>query len=132
MSKRGLGSRSAWAGGAAAMVLAFAPGSAGASCIVKVDDPTVHRTRTGDRIIVGAGVRGTDCKEKKILFVRLRHHRRLWPDETVAEMHFTVSNARLPVSYVCRGAGVQTFFTEAWVQGDDKHKSRYKKFDACG
>ena len=131
MSKQGLASRLAWIGGAAALALAFAPGSARASCYVKVDDPTAQRI-AGKRTILGAGIRGADCKEAKILFVRLRHHRRLWFDETLAEARFTVTNAKLRVRYVCKGAGVQTIFTEAWVQGEDKHQSRYKKFDACG
>ena len=105
MSKQGLASRLAWVGGAAAMVLAFAPGSAGASCSVKVDDPTVHRTRTGDRIIVGAGTRGSDCKEKKIFIRPLAPS----PDAVVRrdcwhEVHFTVTNGTLRVKYA---AGAQ-------------------------
>jgi hypothetical protein len=79
----------------------------------------------------GVGKRGTDCKEKKIFIVRLRHHRTLWFDEMLAEVHFTLTNAKLGVRYVCKGPGVKTIFTEAWVQGEDKHKSNYKKFEAC-
>ena len=79
----------------------------------------------------GVGKRGTDCKEKKIFIVRLCHHRTLWFDETLAEVHFILTNAKLGVRYVCKGPGVKTIFTEAWVQGEDKHKSNYKKFEAC-
>jgi hypothetical protein len=132
MSKRGLASSLAWIGGGlVAMGFVFSPGSAWASCTVSVEDPLAYRI-AGQRTIVGAGKRGTVCKEKKILYVRLREHKRLWPDKTLAEVHFTLSNAKLGVRYVCRGAGTKTIFTEAWVQGDTKYKSRYKEFDACG
>ena len=43
---------------------------------------------------MGAGTRGSDCKENKIFIVRLRHHRTLWFDETVAEVHFTSGTER--------------------------------------
>lgn len=131
MSKQGLASRLAWIGGGLALVLMFAPGSAWAACYVTAEDPVAARI-AGQRTIVGAGKRGTDCKEKKIVFVWLREHKRLWPDKTLAEVHFTLSNAKLGVRYVCRGAGTKTIFTEAWVLGDTKYKSRYKEFDACG
>jgi hypothetical protein len=98
---------------------------------VSVDDPTAHRIAR-QRTIVDAGKRGTDCKEKKIFFVRLREHKTLWFDKTLAEVRFTLSNAKLSVRYPCRGAGTKTIFTEAWVQGDTKYKSRYKEFEACG
>jgi len=56
----------------------------------------------------GVGKRGTDCKEKKIFIVRLCHHRTLWFDETLAEVHFILTNAKLGVRYVCKGPGVKT------------------------
>jgi hypothetical protein len=121
----------AWIGGVFALLLACAPGVAEAACYVTAEDPVVQRI-DGQRTIVGVGKRATDCKEKKIFFVRLRHHKRFWFDETLAEVRFTVSNANLRVRYPCKGAGTKTIFTEAWVQGDTKSKSRYKKFDACG
>ena len=65
--------------------------------------------------------------------MRLREHRRFWPDKTLAEVRFTVTNARLRTHYLCKGgAGERVVFTEAWVQGDTKYKSRYKEIDACG
>ena len=131
MSKQGLASRLAWIGGGLALLFAFAPGSAWASCTVTAGDPVTQRI-AGQRTIVGFGKRGTDCKEKKIFFVRLREHKTLWFDKTLAEVRFTLSNAKLNVRYPCRGAGTKTIFTEAWVQGDTKYKSHYKKFEACG
>jgi hypothetical protein len=98
---------------------------------VTAEDPVALRI-AGQRTIVGVGKRGPSCMEKKILFVRLREHKTLWFDKTLAEVRFTLSNANLRVRYPCNGAGTKTIFTEAWVQGDTKYKSRYKKFDACG
>jgi hypothetical protein len=96
------------------------------------EDPVAARI-AGQRTILGVGKRGPDCKEKKIVFVRLRHHKRLWFDETLAEVHFTLTNAKLRVRYPCENpVGVKTIFTEAWVQGESKSKSRYVKFEACG
>jgi hypothetical protein len=118
-------------GGLVALGFALFPGTAQAGCTVTVEDPRAHRI-AGQRTIVGYGKRGIDCKEKKIFHVRLRQHRTLWPDKTLAEVRFTLSNARLGVRYVCRGAGTKAIFTEAWVEGDTKYKSRYKEFEACG
>jgi hypothetical protein len=131
MSKHCLASGLAWIGGIFALLLAFTPGDAWAACYVKAEDPVLRRV-AGQLTIIGVGKRGPDCKEKKIVFVRLRHHKRLWFDETLAEVRFTITNANLRVRYNCNGAGTKTVFTEAWVQGDTKSKSRYKEFDACG
>jgi hypothetical protein len=107
------------------------PNVAQAGCSVRAEDPYV--ARTGRSAIVAVGVRGNDCKERKLLYVRLREHRRFWPDKTLAEVRFTVTNARLRTHYLCKGgAGERVVFTEAWVQGDTKSKSRYKEIDACG
>ena len=108
------------------------PNVAQASCAVYAKDPYATRI-AGQRAIMAVGVRGADCKERKLLYVRLREHRRFWPDKTLAEVRFTVTNARLRTHYLCKGgAGERVVFTEAWVQGDTKYKSRYKEIDACG
>jgi hypothetical protein len=102
-----------------------------ASCIVYAETPHVARI-AGQRAIVAVGVRGTDCKERKLLHVRLRQHRRFWPDKTLAEVKFMVTNASLKTRYLCNGAGEKGVFSEAWVEGDSKHKSGPVKFKACG
>jgi hypothetical protein len=107
------------------------PSAAHAGCSVRAEDPYV--ARTGRSAIIAVGVRGKDCKERKLLYVRLREHRRFWPDKTLAEVRFTVTNASLRTHYLCKGgAGERVVFTEAWVQGDTKSKSRYKEIAACG
>ena len=78
-------------------------------------------------------VRGTDCTERKLLFVRLRQHRRFWFDKTLAEVRFTVTNASLSARYYCNGGvGEKGVFTEAWLQLEEKHKSGPVKISACG
>jgi len=131
MSKRGLASRLAWAGGAAAMVLAFAPCSAWAKCSVDAKVPEVRRI-DGVRTLVGHGSRGSDCHERKLLTVQLRQNRRWWPDKTLAETKFTFTNGQLSVKYPCNGAGVKSVFTKAWLQGETPVQSPAKGFDACG
>ena len=108
------------------------PSVAQASCTVNARDPYATRI-AGQRAIVAVGVRGTDCKEGKLLFMRLRQHRRFWPDKTLAEVRFTVTNAMLRTHYLCNGPiGEKAVFTETWVQGEDKDKSGPLKFKACG
>jgi hypothetical protein len=109
----------------------LAPTVAHAGCRVYAETPYVARI-AGQRTIIAVGVRGTDCKERKLLFVRLRQHKRFWFDQTLAEVRFTVTNARLSARYYCNGAGEKGVFTETWVQGEEKHKSGPVKFAVCG
>jgi hypothetical protein len=108
------------------------PGVAHASCRVTVKEPYAARI-AGQRVIIAVGVRGTDCTERKLLFVRLRQHRRFWFDKTLAEVRFTVTNASLSARYYCNGGvGEKGVFTEAWLQLEEKHKSGPVKISACG
>jgi hypothetical protein len=109
----------------------LAPSVAQASCNVFVKTPYATKI-AGQRAIRAVGVKGTDCKERKLFHARLRQDRFLWPDKTLAEVCFTVTNAMLRTHYLCNGAGEKGVFTEAWVEGDEKHQSVRVKFDACG
>ena len=133
MSRTGLGFAQAAAGGAFLVsVCVLIPTVAQAGCAVHAKDPYATRI-AGQRAIMAVGVRGTDCKERKLLFVRLREHRRFWPDKTLAEVRFTVTNGALRTRYLCNGPiGEKAVFTETWVQGEAKHKSGPLKFKACG
>lgn len=102
-----------------------------ALCVVKAEKPTVA-TIMGKRAIMAVGTRGPDCTEAKLFFVRLRQHRRFWPDKTLAEVRFTVKNGKLRTHYICQGAGEKGLFTEAWVQLDEKHCSKTYLYKACG
>jgi hypothetical protein len=93
----------------------FKPSVAHARCVVVAEKPTVKRIM-GQRAIMAVGARGPDCTEAKLFSVRLRQHRRLWPDKTLAEVRFTVKNGRLRTHHICNGAGEKGLFTEAWVQ----------------
>jgi hypothetical protein len=132
MSLRGRGFTRAAIGGAFLVTLCMlAPSVAHAACNVFVKTPYSTRI-AGQRAIVAVGVRGTDCKERKLFHVRLRQDRFLWPDKTLAEAKFTLTNASLRTRYLCNGAGTKGVFAEAWVEGDEKHQSTRVKFDACG
>jgi hypothetical protein len=50
----------------------------------------------------------------------------------LAEVRFTVKNGRLLTHYICKGAGEKGLFTEAWVQRDEKHRSKAYLYKACG
>ena len=87
------------------------PNVAQAGCSVYAKDPYATRI-AGQRAIMAVGVRGADCKERKLFFVRLREHRRFWPDKTLAEVRFTVTNAMLRTHYLCKGPiGERDVFT---------------------
>ncbi len=60
-------------------VFLFKPSVAHAVCVVKAEKPTVTRIM-GQRAIMAVGARGPDCTEVKLFFVRLRQHRRFWPE----------------------------------------------------
>jgi hypothetical protein len=108
------------------------PNVAQAGCNVFVKTPYAARI-VGQRAIVAVGVRGTDCKERKLFHVRLRQDRFLWPDKTLAEVRFMLTNASLRTRYLCKGPiGEKGVFAEAWVEGDEKHQSARVKFKACG
>jgi len=112
-------------------VFLFKPSVAHARCVVVAEKPTVTRIM-GQRAIMAVGARGPDCTEAKMFFVRLRQHRRFWPDKTLAEVRFSVKNGRLRTHYICNGAGEKGLFTEAWVQFDEKHRSKTYLYNACG
>lgn len=111
--------------------VSFKPGVAHADCYVVAEKPTVTRIM-GKRAIMAVGTRGPDCTEAKIFNVRLQQHRRFWPDKTLAEVRFTVQNGKLRTRYICKGAGEKGLFTEAWVQLDERHKSKTYLYKACG
>ena len=133
MSHLGRGFTRAATGGAFLVTLCMlAPSVAHAGCNVFVKTPYATRI-AGQRAIMAVGVRGTDCKERKLFHVRLRQDRFLWPDKTLAEVKFMLTNAMLRTHYLCKGPiGEKGVFTEAWVEGDEKHQSARVKFDACG
>lgn len=133
MSHPNSGLRLAVIGGGALITFGMLlPNVAQAACGAYAKDPYATRI-AGQRAIMAVGVRGTDCKERKLLIVRLREHRRFWPDKTLAEVRFTVTNGALRTHYLCNGStGERDVFTETWVQGEGKHKSGPLKFKACG
>jgi hypothetical protein len=99
--------------------------------MVVAEKPTVTRIM-GQRAIMAVGACGPDCTEAKMFFVRLRQHRRFWPDKTLAEVRFSVKNGRLRTHYICKGAGEKGLFTKAGVQFDEKHRSKTYLYKACG
>jgi hypothetical protein len=82
-------------------------------------------------VITAVGRRGPDCTEAKVFYVKLRQHKRFWPDMTLAEARFTIQNASLRTRYVCKGVGEMGLYTRAWVQLDQKWSSKTYLYKSC-
>lgn len=56
--------------------------------------------------------------------VRLREHRRLWPDRTLATTEQTETDIVLTATYKCSSTGTQVVFKEGLVEGGRRTKKR--------
>jgi len=106
----------------------IAPSTAHALCQISADTPELIKIR-GKRELIAGGKR-SGCTAPKVVFVQLRWDRFLRPDKLLAEVSFTVTNAKVRVRYRCPQVSThKQIFTETWVQGELKDQSARVGFD---
>jgi hypothetical protein len=98
-------------------------------CALTVEPPMVV-THSGKRMIVGRGrISCSPGLPPKVAYIRLRKHRRLWTDKTLAEVE-GIGPGEMEVKYECTGSSTIKVFTEV-MYGNSKVKSGRVKVSLC-